>query len=238
MAHKLLDISLEIREHIWEFVVQSWDEDETIFGRPCISMEESRLVNATLPLFQVNRQVRFEAMNTYYRSISVSICRDVGNNHMSGEEAQAVRNWLNSFTSNIGCLRLLVLKAITFADPSESMSSDDSYWWNPHGYDHLWRYRCHLDMAGGSLKYSISRGRGTAFSKDQRQRVRENMAKTLKCIHSKREEGKLSQQHLQLLFDTYYSHLLKNIKGYVSIHPSLRSENSLALDALPGSNST
>lgn len=219
-----LDFSLEIRERIYEFVIEAWDEEETIFGKPCITMEESQRMNTTFPLFQVSRQIRFEAMNTHYRSISVAIYRGAGNSFV--KEDQEIRCWLESFRDNVGSLRHLVLKALKLGDLPDYLDKD----W----IGKVWRYRCHVDIASGTLKYSVRNCKGVEFSKGQRQRLRQNMDTALRVIRSKREEGTLNQEHLRLFFDTFFSSFPKLGTGekYTYIESSLDFERWTPLDAL------
>jgi hypothetical protein len=218
----LLDISFELRERIYEFVFEAWEADETLFGIPCITMEESRRVNATSPLFQVNRQIRTESMDTYYHNVSVAICRNVGEHSRAAAEALAIREWLVSFGTNVGCLRHLVLKAVRFAEYSTPFIPDR----DPDDYRYplwssLWRYRCHADLAAGSVNFTIRKAEGEAFPPEQRQMVRQRMGQEAAFVHSQRREGKLRQEHLRQFCDTYYSTFADSVLNYVYIHQTV-----------------
>jgi hypothetical protein len=202
---KFLDLSLEIRERIYEYAVCSGKESKNCFNKRYISMAESTARNATCPLFFVNKQIRFEAMNTHYHVLFVEVCRDVGID--DEDEVFEIREWLESFCDNVGALRHLVLTAAIFHAPELGRWYDD-YDYSDSEEDEeewylLWRWKCHVDLAKAPPRFA-QRLKDIDIEED-RVEIRKDMIVAVLVVESARRAGKLSGRHLRLLLDTFFS---------------------------------
>lgn len=168
-------------------------------------MAESKTRNATCPLFFVNKQIRFEAMNTHYRVLSVEVRRDVGID--DEDEVFKVRKWLESFCDNIGALRHLVLTATILHAPELGRWYDDYDDSDSEGDEEeeylLWRWRCHVDLTKAPPRFT-QRLEDIDIEED-RADIRKDMNAGVLVVESARRAGKLSGRHLRLLLDTFFS---------------------------------